>query len=196
MSTSLWRTQRGPCSTWAYQSGGPTFWSSMPRPTARATATLRLRTSSSSRATAPLPTKNSQLTSNGYSAEHENLAYRGGVASLPPPSEKSLSPATQFPKYKPSRQVVNRDSTPRMSLFAFAQGETPAVCLRQTGRIVLDCGHARCLPSQPRRNHRGRDGSLGPGRLEGGALRVRGRCASGRVARDLIWTWSSPVVAR
>src|SRR5919107_5466223 len=53
----------------------------MPRPIARATATLRLRTSSSSRATAPPPTRNSQLTSNGYSAEHENLAYRGRVAS-------------------------------------------------------------------------------------------------------------------
>src|SRR5215208_1026256 len=74
MSTSLWRTQRGPCSTWAYQSGGPTFWSSMPRPTARATATLRARTLSSSPATAPPPTRDSQLTSNGYSAEEHDLS--------------------------------------------------------------------------------------------------------------------------
>src|SRR5215204_3976911 len=46
----------------------------MPRPTARATATLLLRTSSSSSATAPLPTRNSQLTSNGYSAEEHDLS--------------------------------------------------------------------------------------------------------------------------
>src|SRR5829696_594163 len=69
----------------------------MPRPIARATATLRLRTSSSSRATAPPPIRNLQLTSNGYSAEHENLAYRGGLllfAHLP----KSLLQQLNFRK--------------------------------------------------------------------------------------------------
>src|SRR5919199_780593 len=53
----------------------------MPRPTARATAPLRLRTSSSSRATAPPPIRNSRLTSSECSAEHENLAHRGGCLS-------------------------------------------------------------------------------------------------------------------